>query len=183
MGKLTYEQLRKIEQLERNTSDLVKLDSDFFNSLSEHIFLLEKKLQDEQKTNSGSRKSALLINEIKNTKRLTEGIYERREKKIVQGALAVARGGTPHLNYLTEKEKRFYDNLLLTLKEGRKMIIREEKNMDNRSIIVRILKDIPQFVGNDMKKYALKEDDVVTLPMDIAKILLERGVAEEIKQG
>ena len=188
MGKLTYEELRKIEQLERSTPDLVKLDSDFYRHLRDHIEKLEEKLQLEQKTNSGSRKSMLLINEIKNTKRLTEGIYERREKKIVQGALATARGGTPHLKYLTQLEKQFYENLLDTLREGRRIII-EEKNknkndkMDDTCIIVRILKDIPQFVGHNMKKYTLKEEDVATLPLDIAKILIERGVAEKIKHN
>ena len=55
--------------------------------------------------------------------------------------------------------------------------------MNDTNIIVRVLKDIPQFVGNDMKKYTLKEDDVLTLPWDIAKILLQRGVVEEINHS
>jgi DNA replication initiation complex subunit (GINS family) len=63
------------------------------------------------------------------------------------------------------------------------IIMKEKKSMGNNCIIVRVLKDVPQFIGNDMKKYSLKEDDIVTLPQDIAKILIERGVAEEIKQG
>jgi len=184
MGKLTYEELRKIEQLERSTPDLVKLDSDFYRYLRDHIENLEEKLQLEQKTNIGSRKSMLLINEIKNTKRLTEGIYERREKKIVQGALAAVRGGTPHLKYLTELEKHFYEKLLGTLQEGRRMIIEEKhQNKDDSHVMVRVLQDIPQFVGHNMKKYTLKEEDVTTLPPDIAKILIERGVAEKIKHS
>ncbi|MBN2245272.1 MAG: hypothetical protein JW755_05460, partial [Candidatus Aminicenantes bacterium] len=128
------------------------------------------------------------INEIKNTKRLTQGIYERREKKIVQGALATARGGTPHLKYLTEQEKQFYEKVLGTLQEGRRMIIEEKHQNTNdmtedTHIMVRVLQDIPQFVGQDMKKYTLKEEDVVTLPPDIAKILIKRGVAEKIKNS
>ena len=186
MGKLTYEELRKIEQLERSTPDLVKLDSAFYRCLRSHIENLEEKLQLEQKTNIGSRKSMLLINEIKNTKRLTEGIYERREKKIVQGALAAARGGTPHLKYLTQLEKQFYEKLLDILREGRRIIIDEKQHTkndkkDDKRVLVRVLQDIPQFVGHDMKKYTLKEEDVATLPLDIAKILIERGVAEKIK--
>ena len=184
MGKLTYEELRKIEQLERSTPDLVKLDSDFYRCLRDHIENLEEKLQLEQKTNIGSRKSMLLINEIKNTKRLTEGIYERREKKIVQGALAAVRGGTHHLKYLTELEKHFYEKLLGTLWEGRRMIIEEKhQDKDDSRVMVRVLQDIPQFVGHNMKKYTLKEEDVATLPPDIAKILIERGVAEKIKRS
>lgn len=188
MGKLTYEELRKIEQLERSTPDLVKLDSDFYRYLRGHIENLEKKLHLEQQANIGSRKSMLLINEIKNTKRLNEGIYERREKKIVQGALAAVRGGTPQLKYLTELEKQFYEKLLGTLQEGRRMIIEEKHHntgttKEDTQIMVRILQDIPQFVGHNMKKYTLQEEDVITLPPDIAKILIERGVAEKIKHG
>jgi DNA replication initiation complex subunit (GINS family) len=130
----------------------------------------------------------LLINEIKNTKRLTQGIYERREKKIVQGALAAVRGGTPQLKYLTELEKQFYEKLLGTLQEGRRMIIKEKHQnkattKEDTHIMVRILQDIPQFVGQNMKKYTLQEEDVITLPLDIAKILIERGVAEKIKHS
>jgi len=66
------------------------------------------------------------------------------------------------------------------------MII-EKKHQDKNDntadtrIVVRVLQDIPQFVGHNMKKYGLKEKDVATLPPDIAKILIERGVAEKIK--
>ncbi len=188
MGKLTYEELRKIEQLERNTPDLVKLDSDFYRELRGHIESLEEKLHLEEKTNIGSRKSMLLSNEIKNTKRLTQGIYERREKKIVQGALAAARGGTPHLKNLIQLEKNFYEKLLGTLQEGRRIITEEKhqkksERMTNPSVMIRVLQDIPQFVGHNMKKYSLKEEDVVTLPPDIAKILIERGVAEKINHS
>lgn len=182
METLTYEELRRIEQLERNSPELVKISNEFYGIVRDHIALLEKKLKKEQTTNSGSRKESLLTNEIKNTRRLSESIYERREKKIMQLALATVRGGEPHLKYLTGGENRFYDMLLDTLKEGRQMILGGSTQKKKSDVtIIRILKELPQFIGRDMKKYSLREEDVLSVPKDMAKILIERGAAEEIK--
>jgi len=46
---------------------------------------------------------------------------------------------------------------------------------------LRITKDVPPFVGADMKKYSLKKEDIITMPEDTANILLKRGAAEEVK--
>ena len=182
MGILTYEELRKIEQLERNSPELVKISSDFYVLLTDHVALLEKKLEKEQGTNTGSRKASLLMNEIKNSRRLAESIYGRREKKIMQLALATVRGGEPHLTYLSKREKQFYDMLIDTLKKGRQMILGGEKQQNKTNgTIIRILKELPQFIGGDMKKYSLREEDVLSVPKEMAKILIGRGVAEEIK--
>ena len=41
-------------------------------------------------------------------------------------------------------------------------------------VIVHVLEDIPEFAGIDAK-YALKKEDIVTLPRALAKVLMDRG--------
>ena len=45
-------------------------------------------------------------------------------------------------------------------------------------ILVRILKDLPEFMGEDKRSYHLKTQDVVSLPVANANLLIKRGVAQ-----
>ncbi len=57
---------------------------------------------------------------------------------------------------------------------GRRQQEREEK------LLVRILEDVPPFVGVDVT-YELRKEDVVGLPKEVAEVLIGKGVAEAIR--
>ena len=46
--------------------------------------------------------------------------------------------------------------------------------------LARVLEDLPTFTGIDARNYTLKAEDVVTLPLFNARILLESGAVERI---
>ncbi|MEM3059908.1 MAG: hypothetical protein QXN93_07525, partial [Methanomassiliicoccales archaeon] len=46
-------------------------------------------------------------------------------------------------------------------------------------VLVRILEDLPTFAGPS-RDYTLRKEDVVTLPSSIARLLIDKGKAEEI---
>lgn len=51
----------------------------------------------------------------------------------------------------------------------------------NGKNMVKILKDLPRFVGPDLKSYGpLKSGDIITLSKDVSKLLINRKVAENI---
>ncbi len=52
-----------------------------------------------------------------------------------------------------------------------------------KKILVRLLRDVPSFVGADLKTYGpLKSEDVVLLPAQNADSLIKRGIASEIQR-
>ncbi len=52
-----------------------------------------------------------------------------------------------------------------------------------KKILVRLLRDVPSFVGADLKTYGpLKSEDVVLLPVQNAEALVKRGIASEIQR-
>lgn len=55
-----------------------------------------------------------------------------------------------------------------------------QESEEEPDVTLRMLQDMPSFVGSDMNNYALKKEDVVVLPKQTADILVERGAAEEI---
>lgn len=174
---LNYSALRNIEQKEKTTPTLARIDADFYRQIREHIQELEGRLHKEKMKNPAAKTVVLLAEELRNTKRLRESIFERREKKIVLAALSVARGGRAKPENLTREEKLFYESLIALLQEHRKRIL---ESASEEVVVVRIVKDIPQFVAGDMKTYDLKKEDVLSLPGEVAQILLQRKVAEKL---
>ena len=176
---LNYTKLRNIEHKEKASAFLTSLDASFYKEAARHIKQLEERLEEEKRKNPASKKVALIADEIRNTKRIWESIFERREKKIELAALAAARGGKAVPENLTREEKVFYDSLVHLMEDYRKKIFEQE---EKDFMIVRILEDLPSFVGSDLKKYFLKKEDVISLPAEIADVLIKRKVATEVKQ-
>lgn len=172
---LTYEKLRNIDEMERNSSSLTKIDTDFYSQAINYIEEIESRIEIEKE--NPSHRLMILSDELRNTKRLLQSIFERREKKIVTFALHSARTGKKEMpENMTNEEKVFYEELLNVISSYRKKIFEKKKDF----VIVRIKKDIPPFVGNDMKKYFLNKEDVICLPSSTAKLIIERDAGEEI---
>ena len=50
-------------------------------------------------------------------------------------------------------------------------------------VMVRFLKDVPSFVGIDLKVWGpFKKEDIAVIPYENAKALVKAGVVEEVKQ-
>ncbi len=188
---VNYEDLSEIRRKESSSPMPIKIEPDFYKSLARYLNSLEEELMKERKKDPNSNRATLLADELKNATRLSEEIYGKREKKIIQAALAAARGGKPKLKYLMEEEKILYDDTLEILKRNREKIFAKKAKKELKksklgeskkdTVIVRGLKDVPSFIGEDMKNYEIKTEDILTLPRKTASILIKRGVVEEIK--
>ena len=195
--EINYRMLRKIQQMEKNSPVLTELKTDFYNALSEYLKNLNNRLERE----TSSQKQILLKDEIQNTKKIAINIYEQREKKILLAVISKARGGNPDLKNMIDVEKNLFDPVLNLVLDSRKKILENEtkenissntktvepkektvEKQENSNSIVRVTKDIPEFIGTDEKKYNLRNNDVVSLPEDMSDMLSKRGVVEKVKQ-
>ncbi len=192
--EINYKTLRRIQQLEKNQPLLTKIDINFYQQLSAYLKNLEKIVEKEE----NPQKIKLFNDEIQNTKKIAFSIYELREKKIVQAALSTVRSGKPDLKNLLDIEKKLYDSLVEQISISRKTIfekkseeikknevkpekIEKKEKKTNTSPIVRVVEDMPEFVGIDMKTYSLRKEDVLTLSKEMSDSLLKRGIIKQIK--
>ena len=113
--EISYKNLRKIQQAEKNSPQLTKIDPSFYYEISEYEKNLESRLEKED----SAQKKTLLKDEIKNTKKIAINIYEMREKKIVTAAISKARGGSPDLKFLVPEEQKLFDSLLGLMMQSR----------------------------------------------------------------
>jgi len=57
----------------------------------------------------------------------------------------------------------------------------EKPQKDNTNPILRILENIPSFVGTNNQTYTLYKGDVISMPPDMAKMLLNKKAAKKIR--
>lgn len=198
--EINYKNLRKIQEIEKNSPVLSELKPDFYKSFIGYLKILNKRLDLEK----SSQKQILIRDEIENIKKIVINIYENREKKILLAAISKARGGNPDLKNIIQEEKILFDSvydLLLKLRKNALEIEKlpeEKENNDNKldeitvnknkteeiqenlNPIIKITQDIPEFVGTDRKKYNLRKNDIISLEDNMSNMLIKKGAAEKI---
>ena len=184
--ELSYEEIRRIHRLEKNTSQLVQVEPGFYNEL--HAFLGAEK---QAYLKSLKNFSVSNSRDFTNLKKMVEEIFSIREKKILNKALVAARTNESNEEHLAQQETKMFRKSIEMLKEYRKMLeemfgndeSKPESSKDLNNLSVRILSDIPAFIGSDMKEYGpFSKDAVVELPFHIGKLLGSRNLCK-IDQG
>lgn len=212
-----YKTLRKIQQAEKNSPQITRINNEFYQDVTRFLHELENRLGKEKKP----QKKMLLAEECQNIEKIIRNIYEQREKKIMLAAIAKARGGNPTIKTLLPEEKMFFDELYHNIVLFRKKIfmqdqedeeeieqsaevqpasektenvspkkkepkVEEQKTKQNQSNmhpILRIVDDIPSFVGTDNNTYSLHKGDILSVPEDMADMLLNKKVAIKINES
>jgi len=196
-NEINHKTLRRIQEIEKKSPNLTRIEPNFYNDLSQYLENLDDRLGKE----SSSQKQMLLKIEIRDTNKIVTSIYEMREKKILLATISKAHGENPNLKNLVDEEKDLFESTLKLMTQMRKQVLEkkskgrtekektaEPKKEDNKNEgqenskpVIRITKGIPKFIGTDMKEYNLSGGDVLSLPADMRNMLSKRGVIKEIK--
>jgi len=178
-----YSQLHEIWKQELENPELVKLPSDFYVGIVEYM----KRLKEESRMlDRRTVKANLLRKEMQNVKLMVWELTRVRHGKIVNKA---AKGEDIPREVLTVEEEQIYGQispLAETMSNFATGILHGQLHMAivdtrHRRVSMRILKDVPAIVGADMKTYGpFKTEDVASLPVENAKILIKQGLAEKI---
>jgi len=185
--ELSYDEIRRIHRLEKNNSKLVELEEDFLESLI--AFLKEEK---KDYLNSLKEMNFSRDRDFINLKKMIEEVFSLREKKVLGMALIASRTDEFDEKNMFLEERKFFRTLLALMKKNREALQetflvgsqkKEEKKVKKEEIVsVKILSDVPSFIGTDMKEYGpYKKNEVIEIPSKIAKLFVLRklGVKEE----
>lgn len=204
---MDIEELGTILRKEKGTGTLQELSDDFCGDVENYIASLEGEKREadgrwsehvEDEIRSARGKVEDIINRrigkivklaSSGVKTLPKGILEE-EERIFEGVK----------RHVEEGKERIFA-LMLSEKAGKNEGASEEKSEENERSwhvfktaepvpakerdeelhIVRILDDIPTFMGTDGRIYKVKREDVIMLPKTNAEILCKRGVAERFE--
>ncbi len=181
--EISYDELRRIYRLEKNTSKLVEVDDDFFDDLKDFV-----KDQKSAYLKSLKNLSMSKAKDFSNMKRMIEEIFLIREKKLLNKALIASRTGEFVEEKISSEERTVLNDMLHVLQKHKSLLndvfdidegALEKNSIDLNKVSVRILKDIPAFVGTDMKEYGpFSAGQSLSLPPKIANLLAARKLVE-----
>jgi len=203
---MDIEKLWEILYKERSTASLQELPETFYEGVREYI----KKLEEEKREAEGNR-GEFVEDEIRNVRMKLEDIIRRRigkivklassgmktqpkgmveeEKRIFEGVKSHVEEGRERIFALILSEKERENEKRGAEKKNEKEddekistpIPATVKNNNEEQHIVRILEDIPTFMGTDGRIYKVRKEDVIMLPKTNAEILCKRNVAMQVK--
>lgn len=201
---ITYETLFEILKRERDITDLQKLSPTFFEDVVTYLNE-KKKLLEKHDSLFPYEEKRKVEKQLENAMRIIKEIYERREKKILNLAVIKSRAKSSlmDLSSLLDAEKKLYNQIIGILDTFRTEMIdrvlagkplepmepmRAEKTEAKESTkdikIVRFLHSVPKFVGRELEEYGpFHEEDVASLPAEIADLLIGKGRVEEINSS
>ncbi len=180
-----YDELYKAWKRERANAEIQGLPRDFYTRLTEYI----KKLREESRMlDEKTVKAKLMSQEGKNVRKMVKALLQLRYRKILRKVMAEK---TLPRELLAEEEERIcgefltlvesYDSFLKDVLQGRPARIERERE-ERKQMVLRFLRAVPAIIGSDMRPYGpFKSEDVATLPIENARILIRQGVAVEVE--
>ena len=177
---VSYDEIRRIHRLEKNTQQLVELSPDFYSELSSFISGEKKIYLDSLKNFSVAE-----TRDFTNMKKMIEEIFSMREKKLLAHALSASRTKETSFSHMTTQEKELFTKIVGLLEVHSSMpgmfFSGNENSSQPRSaslLHVKMVSDVPSFVGGDMKEWGpFRKNDEVELPTRVARLLTERKLA------
>jgi DNA replication initiation complex subunit (GINS family) len=194
---IEFGEVSNVYRLERERKgELVKVPDDFFERLRAHITELRRQAGVEESQSAGSKKALLLIEDVKKLSVMLDQIVDCRERKIL---LIAQRRGDLSKAHLTPSERELVARVQETLDghrarlEGRHepgkvcrpavtgvaMDIKAAPAAGGDFAVLQVLEDVGEFATAE-SDYHLRKADVVSLPREFAKVLVQQGKAKEI---
>jgi len=179
-----YNELFEAWRREKENAGIQPLPRGFYARVAEYI----KKVREERRMlDEKTVKGRLLRNERENARSMAEELVRTRYEKMMR---MIMSGDVIPTTSLAEEEENLYregtsqaDTFQVFMKnimQGR--MPREHKTRPKGIIIVRILQEIPEIIGVDMRIYGpFKPEDIATLPKENARTLIKQGAAAEVE--
>jgi DNA replication initiation complex subunit (GINS family) len=180
-----YDELNTVWLNEIKEVNLCQLTTDFYEHLADYM----KKIREETKMlDKKTVKANLLEHELQNVKRIVEELTYARFKKIVK---IISEGAKPPADYLSPEELQMVTKILPVVDAyqtfAANLLIGQLSQTDSTKTYqrasLRFKKEIPGIIGADMQSYGpFVPEDVASVPIENARILVKQGLAE-IVQG
>ncbi len=201
---ITFETLFDLVQREKKREELQKLDSSFYASFVDY-FRSKRQLLKSKKQDFASPEEIKRIElQLENIQKLMRELYDKREKKIVMLAISKARTASAIVDSskMLPEEKKLFDAIVKALSLYRcsvldsllaakmpRLVMAGQNNTNEESKkpqtkLIRLLGDVPKFVGKNLEIYGpFSKDEIASLPVEIAEVLISKGKAEEISKS
>jgi len=179
-----YNDLYKAWKRESESGELGRLPSDFYGRMADYL----RRLREESRMlDRKTVKANLLEVEMRNVRRMLRGLVWMRCRKLLRMA---SEGQRVSPDVLTVEEAKMCEAVSPLVeayqKFARVLLQGHVPNLDVKSArkraVLRFFKDIPAIIGADMETYGpFRAEDVGSVPVENARVLVKQGLAEIIE--
>ena len=188
---ISYEEIRKVQNAERDNNALQLIEPDFFGKVNEYIKNKKKAIEENEGKSNTFAQDMIDKNshELRNAKKILKDLCVRRYRKLVSQAINNIFSRVHDTEVMLPEEEDFYNGLIKDLRNrvtGFMEKVEHKKEEDvkknpEKLSLIRITDEVPAFVWKDQKTYGpYTKEDVVNLPKDIAILLSSQEKATEI---
>ena len=179
-----YDELYEAWKEEKQSIEIQRLPMDFYHRIASYI---KKMREEERMLDKKTTKAKLLKLEFENVKAMVKDLSRLRYNKVRERSLT--RETVPG-EVLTAEEERLHGEILPVaeayqiflkgLLQGR--LSSNETKKKPKKMLLRFIRETPAIVGSDMKTYGpFEPEDIATLPLENARILIKKSVALEVE--
>jgi hypothetical protein len=179
--QVSFEALRRVQLAEKTSPSLSPLEEDFYESYRGLVAQMQQRL-----TADFSLEGA---NSYESTRKILADIIRRREQKILLRAMHDFESGTIGGEGLASEEKGLYKSLITLISAYRPSMagqpapsVSQQQSANGAqvgAILVRMLVDVPRFVGTSGPVGPLQAGSTVQLSSEDAQLLLSQGAAQK----
>jgi DNA replication factor GINS len=175
-----YNELYAAWRREIDDASLGGLPPDFYAKIADYL----RRIKEENRMiDKKSVKVNLLEHEAQNVKQMLEELIWARYKKLIK---TITQSQKLASELLTVEEAKMsetfvtfadaYQNFAKDLMQGQ--VAKVDAEVSHKRVTLRFSKNIPSIIGADMKTYGpFVAEDVASLPVENAKILVKQGLA------
>ena len=179
-----YDELYAAWQRELESTALGGLSSDFYVRIGDYL----RRIKEESRMlDKKTVKASLLERELQNVKRMLQELVRARYKKLIR---IISDGQKAPSDLLTVEEAKMcagfvpfteaYQRFAKSLLQGQ--VSKVDVERVHKRVALRFVKEVPAVIGADMNIYGpFKVEDVASLPVENAKILVKQGFAEVVE--
>lgn len=200
MELITYETIRNAQRAEKE-EELQKLPESFFESVK-NWFAHKEKMKDTTSLLEVENAKKLLEDLINRREKkivlaalrtvrgdVPPANLNDEERRFFDEIVKLLKVFKTNINEKFKEPTQIVEEKLEEAKESIEKLKKEEKiekienifPRPNGKTLVKILNDLPRFVGPDLESYGpLKAGDIISLPKDISNLLINRKIAENI---
>lgn len=188
MDVLTYDELRMVEREERDNNKLTELDDEFLNRYKAYIADKQRVLDKSDDNIIAKKVKERTKQELFNARKSFKNIFEYRARKVFDQVMVDLRMGvSPEFKGLLSSERGVYSSVRDLLKKHFNRLVKAKLKKDDASpeikddnVLVRFVKDFPEFAWKDLTLGPFKSEDVANLPREAVKLLLRKEVVKEV---
>ena len=192
---MSYEELRKIQNAERDNKALQEIDASFFEKVKEYIKTKKNLIKENYGKDNTFAKQTYdkAQQEFNNINKILGDLCARRQRKIILQAITNVTARVHNTENMLPEEENMYNNIISVLGENKDKFFdkleeseaKEELEKKEEPLkLLRFVDEVPSFMWKDNKTYGpFAKEDVVNIPIEVGEILIKQGKAIEIVVG